>query len=479
MMRTVRELTGLVVALVAGFVLLSVLAGPPGVGDIAVSVRSIREGAGAGRLPAEALPGLIAPALWLLWAYLALSTALKALTSFLVGLTQGTLAGARATGRAILYLDRLAERVSVPLVRNSTRMLVTAGVLVKLATSTPAAVAADPHAAIVSVLHDPRPAGHQAEEAEQEPSHTEVRRGEGLYQVAERVWGDGERWPELWEANKGRMMPGGVRFNGSLREGWVLEVPGGKLPVQGRESAPPRWYTVQARDAQTGLRGIAERYLGDEMRWREIYELNRDVIGENPDIIHAGQKLELPAHDEETRANRAAKASTGRQGRPEVGGPHALRQRTGKDQESTPQGQRQPERSESASAGASAGASTPSRPTGQPSPTPTAGAGAVSPAPTQPSPQVDLPAPRGEATVEVQATAPGSAPVEPELTGTSAPQPHESEEPAVPPPLLALAAAGLVAAGAAGALGRRYRRSTRERPLPRERRLSPPEEGRA
>ncbi len=343
MMRTVRELIRLVVALVAGFVLLSVLAGTPDIGNIAASMRAIREGADSGRLPIEALPGVIAPALWLLWGYLALSTVLKALTSFLVGLTQGTLAGARAAGRAILFLDRLVERVSVPLVRNSTRMMVTAGMLVKLATSAPVAVAANPSPAVVVVVHDPRAAGHQTEEADQGSNHTDVRRGEGLYQVAERVWGDGERWPELWEANKGRIMPGGVRFNGSLREGWVLGVPGGKHAAQERESASPRWYTVQPRDAQLGLRGIAARYLGGEMRWREIYELNTDVIGENPDIIYIGQKLELPTPGEELRSDRTSEPSNQRQGRPEAKRPHAPRQGAEKAEEPATQGRREPE----------------------------------------------------------------------------------------------------------------------------------------
>ena len=29
-------------------------------------------------------------------------------------------------------------------------------------------------------------------------------------------------------------------------------------------------------------------------RWKEIYELNKDVIGDNPDVIHPGKKLKLP-----------------------------------------------------------------------------------------------------------------------------------------------------------------------------------------
>jgi len=43
------------------------------------------------------------------------------------------------------------------------------------------------------------------------------------------------------------------------------------------------------------LSAIAERYLNDMARWPEIYRLNRDVIGPNPNRIRPGQELLLPA----------------------------------------------------------------------------------------------------------------------------------------------------------------------------------------
>ena len=39
------------------------------------------------------------------------------------------------------------------------------------------------------------------------------------------------------------------------------------------------------------LQIIAKKYFGDTKRWREIYELNRKLIGPNPNVIKAGQKL--------------------------------------------------------------------------------------------------------------------------------------------------------------------------------------------
>ncbi|HEY9857253.1 MAG TPA: glucosaminidase domain-containing protein [Stenomitos sp.] len=49
-------------------------------------------------------------------------------------------------------------------------------------------------------------------------------------------------------------------------------------------------YTVQSGDS---LSKIAQRTLGNGNRWREIYDLNRDVLN-NPNLIRPGQVLKLP-----------------------------------------------------------------------------------------------------------------------------------------------------------------------------------------
>jgi nucleoid-associated protein YgaU len=50
-------------------------------------------------------------------------------------------------------------------------------------------------------------------------------------------------------------------------------------------------YTVDSGD---NLSAIAQQELGDANRWREIYDLNKDVIGKNPDLIQPGMELKLP-----------------------------------------------------------------------------------------------------------------------------------------------------------------------------------------
>ena len=53
--------------------------------------------------------------------------------------------------------------------------------------------------------------------------------------------------------------------------------------------------TVQPGDT---LWGIAQRELGDPTRWREIYDRNADVIGDNPNLIFPDQQLDLCGEEE-------------------------------------------------------------------------------------------------------------------------------------------------------------------------------------
>ena len=53
-----------------------------------------------------------------------------------------------------------------------------------------------------------------------------------------------------------------------------------------------RTYTVRGGDC---LYKIARSVLKNENRWREIYDMNRGVIGGNPNLIYPGQVFTLPA----------------------------------------------------------------------------------------------------------------------------------------------------------------------------------------
>ncbi|MEN9922897.1 MAG: LysM domain [Actinomycetota bacterium] len=70
-------------------------------------------------------------------------------------------------------------------------------------------------------------------------------------------------------------------------------------PVKADSIAESQTYKVQRGDS---LWKIAEEYVVGEnstvtdidKAWREIWELNRNVIGDNPSLIYVGQKLLLP-----------------------------------------------------------------------------------------------------------------------------------------------------------------------------------------
>lgn len=67
-------------------------------------------------------------------------------------------------------------------------------------------------------------------------------------------------------------------------------------PTRTPEPTEPteRSYTVQPGDS---LSAIARREYGNANEWRRIFEANRDQI-ENPDLIHPGQELRIPAAEE-------------------------------------------------------------------------------------------------------------------------------------------------------------------------------------
>lgn len=55
-------------------------------------------------------------------------------------------------------------------------------------------------------------------------------------------------------------------------------------------------YTVVPGDS---MWAISERFYNDGTRWMEIYEANKELIGDNPRLIHPGYTLVIPNADED------------------------------------------------------------------------------------------------------------------------------------------------------------------------------------
>lgn len=57
-------------------------------------------------------------------------------------------------------------------------------------------------------------------------------------------------------------------------------------------------HTVAAGDSMSA---IAQQYYGSGIKekWMAIYEANKDVMGDNPTLIHPGQVLKIPKLDDQ------------------------------------------------------------------------------------------------------------------------------------------------------------------------------------
>ncbi|MBP9091001.1 LysM peptidoglycan-binding domain-containing protein [bacterium] len=61
--------------------------------------------------------------------------------------------------------------------------------------------------------------------------------------------------------------------------------------AQAANSVEPRSYTIRSGD---NLWNIAKDNLGDATKWGDIYKMNADVLGANPELIRPGTTIQLP-----------------------------------------------------------------------------------------------------------------------------------------------------------------------------------------
>lgn len=101
-------------------------------------------------------------------------------------------------------------------------------------------------------------------------------RGDSLWKLAVRKYGDGYKWVEIQRENN-------LRNPNIIWVGQRLKLP--KLEIAAGES-----YVVVRGDS---LWKIAVRIYGDGFRWVDIWRVNRGLVA-NPDLIYAGTRLALP-----------------------------------------------------------------------------------------------------------------------------------------------------------------------------------------
>lgn len=120
-----------------------------------------------------------------------------------------------------------------------------------------------------------------------------VKEGDSIASIWRSISGSERGWEKLLAANPG-VDPS------RLKIGQVLKVPDHKAAAasEAREAASTTTkpsaagtYTVQSGDT---LSRIAAKTLGDSKRWKEIYDANRDTLGNDPGTLEVGQTLKIP-----------------------------------------------------------------------------------------------------------------------------------------------------------------------------------------
>ena len=128
-----------------------------------------------------------------------------------------------------------------------------------------------------------------------------VERGDSPWSIAERHLGDGMRWRELWDLNHDVPQADGRAWTNErkIMVGWVLRLPGSVsvAPPPAAAESGSYSYTVVPGD---NLAEIAEDQLGDEARYREIFDLSRGTEQPggrhltDPNLILPGWKVTIP-----------------------------------------------------------------------------------------------------------------------------------------------------------------------------------------
>jgi hypothetical protein len=138
--------------------------------------------------------------------------------------------------------------------------------------------------------------GPGASLATDHPSYT-VGRRDTLWGIAARHLGDPLRWREIFELNEGRRQDDGGALSDPrrLQAGWILVMPTNAVGLDAGTS--PSTVVVARGDT---LSELAERNLGEDERWAEIFELNRNRPQPDggalidPDVIRPGWTLSIP-----------------------------------------------------------------------------------------------------------------------------------------------------------------------------------------
>jgi nucleoid-associated protein YgaU len=134
------------------------------------------------------------------------------------------------------------------------------------------------------------------------PRTVVVERNDSPWLIAERCLGDGMRWRELWDLNRGVTQADGRAWTDQqvLLQGWTLALPRtGVADAVDEQKSGSTIYVVVKGDT---LSDIAEDELGNERLYPEIFDASRTIDQpdgrhlSDPNLILPGWKLSIPSH---------------------------------------------------------------------------------------------------------------------------------------------------------------------------------------
>ncbi|MFI0242568.1 BTAD domain-containing putative transcriptional regulator [Streptomyces sp. NPDC016845] len=252
---------------------------------------------------------------WLAWASFLLSVLLE-IPAQLRGVRTPRLPGMQISQRAAAAL---VGSLLVLLPTGTALAASPAQAAPRAATSVSAEAAPGPRTQVQTATHT---GGAQAPQARHDTyTVRDTRPAESLWSIAERLYGHGEAYTHLTDANEGRTMADGRTFHADapIYPGWVLQLPA-DVPRLDTTPGPTSTTTpdashersqMPAETAHAGrthvvepgdtLTGVAREETGNAANWPTVYEASRSTQPgglpriTDPDVLLPGQRLTVPA----------------------------------------------------------------------------------------------------------------------------------------------------------------------------------------
>jgi LysM repeat protein len=266
-------------------VALAIFAGPPPIPESLPTLDAVRD-LFTTRDDGTALVGFLIWVGWFAWATFAVSVLLEI--------------PAAVRGRAAVRVPglRLQQRAAAGLI-GLIILAVTAGPVATAGVMTETVVVSAPADTSASAPSSFASPPTTTSTATDDDSYV-VQPGDTLWEIAERELGSGQRWPEIAKLNYGQPQPNdpqGLRDPSSIDPGWQLAIPFDTADVGSDEDADAGHIVVEGDtlwDIAAASLGPGATNADIAAEWPRWYERNRDLIGDNPDLIQPGMQLVSP-----------------------------------------------------------------------------------------------------------------------------------------------------------------------------------------